>query len=239
MFSCCCARSGPLWNPVCECYVPSSPFSRKSQCSQQCLQDSLEDYRHSYYQQARQIYNQVRALYPNTTVWFTGHSLGGAIASLMGLTVGAPAIAYQAPGERMFASRLGFDLALQRALASLPGDHIYRRGNLYSYRLPLYHFGNTADPIFNGKCNGPFSTCYYGGYAMETRCHLGNQCVYEVDRSTDISYHRIGTVIKDVLLKSPSVPECKPVWYRLPDAKKLTREEIELECSDCNSWKFV
>lgn len=35
-----------------------------------------------------------------------GHSLGGSLASLIGITFGAPVVAFEAPGERMAARRL-------------------------------------------------------------------------------------------------------------------------------------
>lgn len=35
-----------------------------------------------------------------------GHSLGGGIASLMGVTFGAPVVAFESPGEKMAAARL-------------------------------------------------------------------------------------------------------------------------------------
>jgi len=52
----------------------------------------------------------------------------------------------------------------------------------------IYHFGNTADPIFTGTCQGVASSCYLTGYAMETACHIGHTCVYKnsgIPRSVD------------------------------------------------------
>lgn len=34
------------------------------------------------------------------------------------------------------------------------------------------HVYHTADPIAMGTCNGIASSCYLGGYAMESRCVL-------------------------------------------------------------------
>jgi putative lipase involved disintegration of autophagic bodies len=36
----------------------------------------------------------------------SGHSLGGGLASLMGITFGVPVVAFEAPGEKMAAQRL-------------------------------------------------------------------------------------------------------------------------------------
>ena len=54
----------------------------------------------------------------------------------------------------------------------------------------IYHFGNTADPIFTGTCTGVASTCYLTGYAMESKCHIGSTCVYknpDIPRSVNLS----------------------------------------------------
>ena len=43
-----------------------------------------------------------------------------------------------------------------------------------------YHFGHTADPVYVGTCNGATASCSYAGYAMESACHTGRECVYDV-----------------------------------------------------------
>ena len=45
-------------------------------------------------------------MYPDSNIWVIGHSLGGALASLIGVTFGAPAVTFEAPGEKMAAGRL-------------------------------------------------------------------------------------------------------------------------------------
>jgi lipase ATG15 len=84
-------------------------------------------------------------------VWLTGHSLGGGLVSLVGLTYAIPTVTFQAPGERLAAQRL----------------HLPMPPAIDWNDVPLYHVGHTADPIFQGVCNGRMSTCYVSGFAME------------------------------------------------------------------------
>ena len=90
-------------------------------------------------------------MYPETNVWLTGHSLGGGLSSLLGLTFGVPTVTFEVPGDRLAAQRL-----------HLPGPPAISWDE-----LPLFHVGHTADPIFQGVCNGPRSACYYSGFALE------------------------------------------------------------------------
>lgn len=79
MFSCCCAY--PLRHPVCPCATSST------QCSSTCLVET-SNFSDSYYNLAQTIYVAIEAMYPQTSIWVTGHSLGGSIASLVALTNG-------------------------------------------------------------------------------------------------------------------------------------------------------
>lgn len=205
LFSCCCARVSYLWNTVCDCYTGESYT-----CDQECLEKELysED---RYYRAVLDIYRNVTHLYPQKQIWVTGHSLGGALSAMLGRTYGLPAVGYEAPGELLPTKRLH--------LPSPPGipwsqEHIW-------------HFGHTADPIFMGVCNGASSSCSIGGYAMETSCHSGLQCMYDVvtDKGWHLSMvnHRIHTVIDEVLLAYNETAPCVP----------------PPPCQDCFNWNFV
>lgn len=209
-FSCCCAQQGQwTWHQVCDC--ATGTFACNNTCVVQALMDE-----HRYYTAARELYSNVTERYPDSTIWLTGHSLGGAVTSLLGLTYGLPAITFEAVPEAIAASRLGLPVP--------PGaDHNrpQTRQNTGSY-----HFGHTADPVYIGTCNGATASCSFAGYAMESSCHTGRECVYDVvaDKGwrVGIGTHRIRSVISDVLLQYDEVPECK----------------FTPECRDCAQWKM-
>ncbi|KAJ5571133.1 Lipase class 3 [Penicillium sp. DV-2018c] len=210
-FSCCCGQGGSyLWRQSCDCMTATYTANLT------CIIDSMRD-ENRYYQAAIDLYSNVTELYPESNIWMTGHSLGGAMTSLVGLTFGLPVVTFEAVPEALPAARLG--------LPSPPG---------YDPRLPqsrqhtgAYHFGHTADPIYMGTCNGINSICTWGGYAMESACHTGQMCAYDTvaDKGwrVGIGTHKIENVISDVILKYDDVPPCVPE---------------EEECFDCELWKF-
>ncbi|ONH65237.1 putative lipase ATG15 [Cyberlindnera fabianii] len=204
LFSCCCARVGYMWTTVCDCY--KSAYT----CDQRCLEKELYK-KDKYYQAGLEVYRNVSAMYPGASIWTTGHSLGGAISSLVGRTFGLPSVSFEAPGELLATKRLHLPMP--------PGVPNYMEG--------IWHFGHTADPIFMGVCNGASSTCSMAGYAMETQCHSGKTCIYDVvgDKGWHVNLlnHRIHTVVDEVI---EAYNETAPCVVAPP-------------CRDCYNWNFV
>ncbi|GAN05005.1 conserved hypothetical protein [Mucor ambiguus] len=204
LFSCCCARISRAWSPVCDCYQ-----GNEYKCENRCLQKNIQK-SELYYDNALNIIEDVLEKYKNSTVWITGHSLGGAVASLVGLTYGIPTVTFEIPGDRLASSRL-----------HLPSGKAVKN-------MPLWHFGHTADPIFVGVCTGPSSSCWYGGFAMESRCHTGKVCVWDTVKDNgwrvDIRSHRVRDVIENILKKPEEfpLPNCVP----------------EENCEDCGLWEY-
>lgn len=206
LFLCCCARVSYLWTTVCDC------FEKTYTCNQDCLEKELLR-GDRYYQAVLDIYRNVTSIYPpeTTNIWLTGHSLGGSLASLLGRTYGLPTVALEAPGEMLATKRL----------------HLPQPPGLPKRNEHIWHIGNTADPIYMGVCNGVSSSCNVAGYALETACHTGKQCVYDV--VTDFGWkvnllnHRIHTVIDNIIKVYNTTPTCVD----------------QPPCHDCFNWRFT
>lgn len=210
-FSCCCGQQGSsFYRQVCDCATGTYT------CNISCLRKSLTK-ENRYYAAGRYLYQNVTAMYPNSQVWLTGHSLGGAVSSLIGLTYGSPAITFQAVPDALPATRLGLPVP--------PGVDPDKPGQREF--TGAYHFGQNADPIFMGTCNGATASCSYAGYALESACHSGRECVYDTVNANgtrvSIITHKIIWVIENVIKKWTVTPECK----------------FTPECFDCPLWKEV
>ncbi|KAK3077733.1 hypothetical protein LTS18_009460 [Coniosporium uncinatum] len=209
-FSCCCAQGGQfLWHQVCDCRT--STYT----CNSTCLVTALNK-KNRYYYAVQDLYHNVTALYPEADVWMAGHSLGGAVSSLLALTYGLPAVTFEAVPEAMPAARLG--------LPTPPGYQLgYHQQRMHT---GVYHFGHTADPIYMGSCNAATSACTLGGYALESQCHAGHICTYDTvnDKGwrVGIGTHKIASVIKDVIERYDGVPNCT----------------LRTDCTDCFNWEY-
>ncbi|KAG8217142.1 Alpha/Beta hydrolase protein [Butyriboletus roseoflavus] len=237
LFSCCCARVGPTWSTVCGCYKGAG------KCSQECVESALQD-DNLYYSVGVNLYNNLAYMYPNSYIWIIGHSLGGSVSSLIGVTFGAPVVAFEAPAEKLAAARLH--------LPSPPSTQ------------HITHVIHTADPIAMGVCTGVTSTCAIAGYAMETRCHLGKVALYDtvtkLKWAVDIRTHSIREVVERVLAEDlewadePPPDDETVSWMSWPwwgggdkDKDKDTKKKVklavpvakeEVDCVDCFNWEY-
>ncbi|KAG6910289.1 hypothetical protein DXG01_011686 [Tephrocybe rancida] len=163
----------------------------------------------------QQLVNDLRRIHPTSNIWLVGHSLGGALASLLGSTYGFPAVTFESPGERLAAHRL--HLPLPPPMPPVAITHVYHSG----------------DPIPQGTCTGFGSPCAQGGFALETRCHLGKSIVFDtvgkLGWRVDVRKH----VIRDVITK---VLESDGVEWEEGREVPLAREEED--CVDCYKWEF-
>lgn len=210
-FSCCCGQQGSTFaRQVCDCAQDTYT------CNLSCLKKSLRK-ENRYYAAARYLYSNVTELYPEANIWLSGHSLGGSVSAMLGLTYGIPVLTFQAVPDALPANRLGLPIP-PGVDPDRPGQRDY---------TGAFHFGQNADPIFMGTCNGATASCAYAGYALESACHTGRECVWDTvavnGTRVSVVTHRIIWVIANVIKKWETVPECK----------------FTPECYDCPLWKEV
>lgn len=253
LFSCCCARVDLSWvlSTVCDCYA------RNWRCDDSCLSDALiEDslfysigvvsdiftflsFCHRDFM-LQNLINNLTSFYPSSNIWLVGHSLGGALASLLGSTFGHPAVAFESPGERLAATRLHLPLPPPLSPDSSPP-------------VPVTHVYHNADPIPQGVCTGIFSPCTHAGFALESKCHLGKSIVYDTvgrfNWQVDVRRHVIREVITKVLEAEEDweggrgVPEAKTEEDCFVSTVTGSRQTTMLICfcvaQDCYKWDFV
>ncbi|KAJ3888084.1 Alpha/Beta hydrolase protein [Lentinula edodes] len=214
LFSCCCARVGPTWSTVCGCYQGGN------KCNLPCVEKALiED--SLFYSVGINLYNNITYMYPDADIWVIGHSLGGSLASLVGVTFGAPVVAFEAPAEMMAAQRLH--------LPSPPSTH------------HITHVFNNADPIPMGVCNGVISTCANAGFAMESRCHLGKIMRYDavgkLGWRVGVQNHPISTVIEN-LLSEDWEKAGEKIGALGRETPELVEEDSDCLTQECLTWTF-
>ncbi|KAF9920267.1 putative lipase atg15 [Linnemannia zychae] len=216
MFSCCCGKVDRTWWGVCGCYMGGSD------CNNQCLiDDAKKDLTEpeSYYAIGLKVVEAAKVLYPHASIWLTGHSLGGSVASLLGITKGYPVFTFSSPGDVRYGRRVGL------VKTDLEGSDLKK--------MSVWQFGHTGDPVYMGTCNGATSTCYSAGYAMETKCHLGNACIYdtmtELGWRQNIQGHTIFTFINVV-----------ENWYNMTKGRETVPScQPQVDCQDCVQWNYI
>ncbi|THU82596.1 alpha/beta-hydrolase [Dendrothele bispora CBS 962.96] len=229
LFSCCCALVDLSWifKTVCKCFSPNW------KCDDACLSEALiED--SLFYSIGVNLVNDLLTLYPTSNIWLVGHSLGGALASLLGSTYGLPAVAFESPGERLAAHRLHLPLP-----PPSPSPYSNSNSNTSSSFLPyvpITHVYHNSDPIPQGTCTGFTSPCFQAGYALETKCHLGKSIVLDtvgkLGWRVDIRRH----VIRDVITKVLEADGV--VWGDEEEGREVPEAKEEVDCVDCFKWEF-
>lgn len=190
LFSCCFYEESSLFGKdACSC-----SGSSQQECCKHCYETSVNLQR-NYIGVAETIMEKVQTLFDVTTtsLMFTGHSLGGALATMMGVKYDKQVVTFESPGEKHYLDLIGWRY-----------EHVTNK---------VYHFGHDADIIFTGKCNGVWSWCALGGYNMKTKCHIGKVCQYNtVERlkmKESIFTHKIKFVLENVIERwNDSIPEC-------------------------------
>lgn len=182
-FSCCFYKQSNLFNSSsCTCEMSND----KHVCCKSCYKDSI-DYILNYINLAKEIVEKIKDNIDFNNVIFTGHSLGGTLATIMGILYNKTSISFQSPGDKHYLDLIGL--------------HAHEN---------TFHFGHNADPIFLGTCG---NTCWTFGYNLYTKCHSGFSCIYDAKEklgyTESILNHRIDSIIKNIIPHwENDFPEC-------------------------------
>jgi lipase ATG15 len=188
---------------------------QKKRCKKKCYK-AMENHELNYINISKKIIDNIKETlkekidFDTNEILFTGHSLGGTLATFMGLLYNKITVTFQSPGERIYTDSVELS------------EEYKKNAN------KIYHFGHNADIIFTGKCKGRLSWCYVGGYTIETKCHIGNVCEYdainELNISESIFTHKLKYVIDNII----------PNWKsKLPECKIINN------CTDCENWEYI
>lgn len=181
-FSCCFYKESNLYKSLCN---PSTLESNKS-CSKNCYNNSIS-FNLNYINLAKDIVEKVKNNIDFNNVVFTGHSLGGTIATMMGILYNKTSIAFQSPSDKHYLDLIGLKA-----------------------HENTFHFGHNTDPIFLGTCG---NTCWGFGYNLYTKCHSGYTCSFNAKEklgyTESILNHRIDYIIKNIIPHwENDFPEC-------------------------------
>lgn len=218
-YSCCYYEESRMFNRndcICthadaKCELANLQKNFEKRCYKQCYKNTTH-YNNNYYEISKNIMENVKKLIGiNSKNILTGHSLGGTLATLMGLEYSIPVVTFNSPGEKHYVNSVGLK---------------YKNSDLDK----IYHFGHNADTIFIGKCNGLLSWCYIAGYIVETKCHLGYTCEYnatgKLGLSESIFTHPMKYIMNNIISNwENDMPECV--------------HSTTNNCTDCHDWTYV
>lgn len=194
-FSCCFYKQSNLFEMCDVCDVVNNQIClgllNKKVCCKECYYRSL-DFSLNYINIVKEIIKNAMGIidFEKSKIIFTGHSLGGFLASVSSILYNKQAITFETPGGKHYLK-----------LLNMTGSENIKN---------IYNYGHNADPIFNGNCG---STCSMFGYNINTKCHFGYKCLYDakgkLGYTESILNHRIGYIIKNVIPKwGYELPEC-------------------------------
>ncbi|EEQ81591.1 hypothetical protein NCER_101923 [Vairimorpha ceranae BRL01] len=124
-----------------------------------------------YLHKLQRIIVAIQYLYPNKEIILTGHSLGGALASLLSLIYNLQCITFASPGEFYISKIL----------------------QLNNENGAITHYGMCNDTIFTGKCD---KLCNLLGYSVDTSRHNGKvYCLKITPNIKSVVFHNSSVLL--------------------------------------------
>lgn len=134
-----------------------------------------------YIDAAQRIYEQIKHRYPKNKIILAGHSMGAAIASIIGRKNNEYVLAFASPGEKQIINALG----LEETKKETNTPRTLLQNLFHRLNTNTIHIGDCSDAIFRGACNGAIDVCKIAGYNIKTRFHTGRSFCY--NKNTDFS----------------------------------------------------
>jgi lipase ATG15 len=183
-YSCCYYKQHALFNEhVNRSSCENTILQNETTCFNQCYQDSL-GIELNYLVSGKKIIeifkNQKIIDFEKSKVVFVGYSLGGIIASYLGVLFNKQVITFETPGNRHYFDMINL--------------------NYKNHQNNIFNFAHNSDTIVNGNCG---NLCWIFGYNMNTKCHIGKSCMYDsrtkLKLSESINYHRLTYMYSNIL----------------------------------------
>lgn len=183
-YSCCFYKQSGLFH--CDTQCSGNLF--QNTCCKDCYKKSLDD-PNNYLNVITSIIENAYTIVPKSNdIVFTGHSLGGTLASLAAVLYNKTGVSFESPGDLHYARLIGLNINSGR----------------------VFQFGHTGDPLFTGHCG---NLCSVFGYHVNTKCHVGKVCLYDSKKKLGISEsvlnHRVEYVVNNIVPEwSTDFPNC-------------------------------
>lgn len=145
-----------------------------------------------YIDAAQRIYEQVKHRFPQNKIVLTGHSMGAAIASIIGHKNNEYVVAFASPGDRRIIKTL--NLSENKKETKEPRTMI--QNLFHKLDTNIIHIGECGDAIFRGACNGSIDVCRISGYNIKTRCHTGRKFCINKNTTFSLLKHPSYTLVK-------------------------------------------
>lgn len=146
-----------------------------------------------YLDDARKIYFDVKQRFPKNTILLTGHSMGAAVASIIGHFFDEYVVAFGTPGDRQIIKnlkRLKSNIKKKEARTGVL-SHFFKR-----MKSNTVHISDCRDAIFRGACNGLIDVCKLSGYEIKTKCHSGASLCFDNEGGLSLFKHTIFNLVE-------------------------------------------
>lgn len=145
-----------------------------------------------YLHDAKRIYLNMKQRFPNNQIILTGHSMGAAIASIIGNIYNEYVVAFGTPGDEHIVKKF---IKQKHKKQNSTTFGLFKKMN-----SNVLHFGDCNDVIYRGVCDGFIDVCRLSGYNIKTKCHSGRTLCFDNTGRLSILKHTIHNIVEKLKL---------------------------------------